>query len=76
MQPFKILSPPDRRGNSIAGRIYFRTLFETEPSHDDIVNAQTRMGYDPGGYDGPWGVLLERTEEGWEARWGCAASCD
>lgn len=66
-----------RTGNGIAGRIKFVVKFDHEPTRDDVVTAQTKLGYSPFGYAGPWHVVTEKTADGkYRTTWTCSASCD
>jgi len=63
-----------RAGNS---NVYFSGESDAPPTDAEVGEAQSRAGYSPWGYGGPWGVqTFEREGGGYVTTWRCAASCD
>lgn len=60
------------------GRLYARFELVTDhvPTADDVVRAQTALGYSPAGYGSPWQVKTTAVGTGFVTTWACSGSCD
>jgi len=77
-----ITSGYERQGNGRNSKVRFTVNFDEKPSYEDVVKAQNKLGFNPGGYGGPQDICINENEiaEGlgvlFEAKWWCHGSCD
>lgn len=62
-----------RRGNSVGGSVFFEAIASEDVTMEEVREAQSKAGYDPRGYGGPWAF---RFREDGKVTWNCAASAD
>jgi len=66
-----------KEGYGPSGRIKFQATSPSPINSRQARQEQTRLGYDPRGYDGPFCFHCEKGKDGlYLASWSCAASCD
>ncbi len=66
-----------KTGNGISGRILFEAISQEPITKDDVALIQTKLGYHPAGYDGPWIANINNESiEGYITSWTCSTSCD
>jgi hypothetical protein len=71
MTQAKVIS---KSGLNMSGRIVFEA--PGIQTRDACVRMQIELGFDPAGYDGPWGIRIVNTPNGKATQWECSASCD
>ena len=70
----EVIAYVERRGHDISGRIHFYTC--TKEKIKDLASLQSKLGYSPCGYDGPWTKSIEEVKGKFITHWTCSASCD
>jgi len=56
--------------------IIFEAVFDSDPTDEDISEAQMIAGYHPGGYGGPRSITKKQLLDCFVVTWCCYASCD
>lgn len=63
-------------GHRACDDINFEAVFDSDPSFEELCEAQMNAGYHPGGYGGPRSVSKKQILDCFVVRWCCYASCD
>jgi hypothetical protein len=58
------------------GHTHFKAVSDFEPTKEELAIWQTSLGYNPLGYDGPYGISIRREQETFVTTWRCYNSCD
>ncbi len=65
-----------RTGHGVGDDIIWEAMFPSDPSEEDVKEAQKSAGYHPAGYGGPSKIIYQKLAEGVRVTWRCFASCD
>ena len=66
-----------QRGISSLDNNWYKLVTTFKPSFKDIIFAQKELGFPPEGYDGPFGVEIEKkAEDHFVTKWFSPSTCD